>query len=333
MEVNREQLLQDVESVSAGLSQRDIVEQSSCFVFRDSAVITFNDEVCCSTKCCVPIEGAVQAAPLVAILRKLTEQTIDVSVADGELLIRGRRRSLGIRMDDCISLPVDSVETPAKWRRLPSDFGEAIQVVKECASSDQSTPILTCINLQPHQVEASDNYQITRYFCETNLRKPVLVKRDSIQHIVSLDMTHVAETDNWIHFRNQSGVRFSCRRYEESFPCLDEYFQFKGDRIVLPRGLSEAVEKAEIFSAENDDNQIKVIIRAGKFRIRGEGVSGWFTEFSKTKYKGPPISFYISPRLLVNLTTRHNECEIGEGRLRVDAGRFVYVTALGQGEE
>ena len=333
-EVNREQLLQQLESVMAGLSARDIIEQSSCFVFKDGAVITYNDEISCSHPCGLNIEGAVQAEPLVDILRKLKEETIDVEVGDSELIIKGRRRSAGIRMEKEIVLPVENVERATKWKTIPEDFAEAVNVVKDCAGSDQSTPILTCIHIHPDRIEASDNYQVTRYKCKTGVVTPVLVKRDSIRNIVSLDVTKFAETSNWIHFRNRSKLVLSCRRYEETFPSLDALLNFKGERITLPKGLSEAVEKAQIFSADNpDDNQIKIIIRTGKFRIRGEGGSGWFTEFTKTKYKGPAISFFISPELLVNLTTRHNECEIGEGRLKVDAGKFVYVTALGQDEE
>lgn len=333
-EVNREQLLQELESVMAGLSARDIIEQSSCFVFKGKQVITYNDEIACRRSCEIDIEGAVQAKPLVDLLRKMTEEKISIEPGEHELRVSGRRKSAGIRMESEIALPIENVEMPKKWKTLPEDFVEAVNTVKECASNDQQTPILTCLHIHPDRIEASDNYQVMRYKCQTPVSSSVLVKRDSIRNIVALDVTKFAETDNWIHFRNGSKMVLSCRRYEESYPDIDGLLSFKGEKVVLPKGLTDAVDKAKDFSADNpDDNQIKVIIRPGKFRIRGEGASGWYTEFTKTKYDGPAISFYISPETLISLTTRANECEIGSGRLRVDAGKFVYVTALGQDEE
>ena len=48
MKINRMNLLNVLESVHPGLSKRDMVEQSACFVFQGGRVITFNDEIACS---------------------------------------------------------------------------------------------------------------------------------------------------------------------------------------------------------------------------------------------------------------------------------------------
>lgn len=333
MEVNREVLLQQLESVLPGVSKRDIIEQSSCFVFNEGRVITYNDEITCTTACVLPFKGAVSANPLVEILRKLKEETIDIEPGE-ELVIRGKKRSVGIRMEQEISLPLDHLETPTKWKKLPEEFTEAVTYVKDCASSDQQTAILTCIHIRPDALEASDNYQIARFGLTMPIKNPVLVKQESLRYMTSLDMVQFSETANWIHFRNGSKVILSCRRYEETFPDIQKHLQFEGSRVVLPKSLAEAVERARVFSAEtSDDEQIRVSIRPGKFRIRGEGTSGWYSEWTKTEYKGPALSFLISPELLTKLVGRTNECEVGESRLRVKQGKFVYVTALGQETE
>ena len=59
--INRELFLEQLESVQPGLSTREIIEQSSCYVFRGGEVITFNDEIACSQKCDIGIEGAVRS--------------------------------------------------------------------------------------------------------------------------------------------------------------------------------------------------------------------------------------------------------------------------------
>jgi len=44
MKINRQEFLDSLEMVKAGLSPREFIEQSSCFAFKEGEVLTFNDE-------------------------------------------------------------------------------------------------------------------------------------------------------------------------------------------------------------------------------------------------------------------------------------------------
>tara|TARA_R100000808_G_scaffold12736_1_gene31538 strand:+ start:1568 stop:2596 length:1029 start_codon:yes stop_codon:yes gene_type:complete len=334
--VDRETFLQQLESVQAGLSTREVMEQSSCFVFKNGTVQTYNDEIACKQNCTLDLHGAVQAEPLLGILRKLPENSIQVTNTDEEFIIEGKKRKAGIRMEHEILLPVERIDQPVEWKDLPDDFTEAVQIVCQCAGADESQFRLTCVHITPTHVEASDNFQVSRYTVATPIEESTLVRRDSIKHIIELGMTQFCETESWIHFKNPNSLILSCRRYADEandFPDLSPIIDFNGEPTTLPTSLAEAVEKAEIFSSEStDDNQVLIQLRAGKLRIRGEGNFGWFTETKPLKYKGKDLSFRISPKLLVDLVNRHNECEITEDRLKVDGGNFVYVTSLSIGE-
>ena len=87
--VNRELLLQQLQAVQPGLSDKDVVEQSSCVVFKDGKITTFNDEIACSIKTDVKFTGAVPAKALIELLKKLPEETIEIEPTEGELLITG----------------------------------------------------------------------------------------------------------------------------------------------------------------------------------------------------------------------------------------------------
>ena len=332
--VNREEFLHLLESVQPGLSGREIIEQSSCFVFKDGKVLTYNDEVACSQKSMLNITGAVQSAPLLAILRKLVEDEIDVDVVEGELVIQGKRRRAGIRCEETVLLPVENVETPSKWVTLHEEFLESVNMVQHCAGHDESEFALTCVHLMPNCIEASDNFQITRVKIETGVKESTLVRRDSIKHIVSMGMVELSETASWLHFRNPNGLILSCRRYVETYPDLKAMLVFDASPFTLPKGLSEAAEKAAIFSADSsEDNQVKVDLLPGKLRLRGEGTSGWFEERRKVDYEGKPISFLVSPTLLVDLVAKHNAVEISATRLRVNGGRWKYAASLNMPDE
>jgi hypothetical protein len=293
--------------------------------------MTYNDEIACTNKIDLDIKGAVQAAPLLAMLHKLKEEELEVIAGDGELLIKGAKRRAGIRMEASILLPYDSVEEPEKWRALHEDFGDAVGIVSSCASNDESKFAITCIHVHPEWVEACDSFQITRYHMATGVTKATLIRKDSLKHVPSLGMTKFAETATWMHFKNGEGLVLSCRRYVEEYQDMSKILKVKGSPVVLPKGLKEAAEKAEVFSSENvDENLIKVVLRDGKCRISSTGTSGWYNEVKESTYRGDPITFTISPKLLTELTERHTECTIAPGRLKVDGGKFVYVTCLGE---
>lgn len=328
--INREDFLQSLELVQPGLSPREIVEQSSCFAFSKGKVMTFNDEIACRHKVSAKFTGAVHAIPLLAILRKLSEDELQLELADSELILHGKRRQTGIRMEKELLLRISDVEMPEEnaWKQIPEDFLDAVGIVHQVASRDESTFTMTCIHITPKWIEASDNDQITRYNIKTGIG-PTLVRSSSIKHILALGVTEFCLTETWMHFRSSNGLCISCRRYEEEYHDLSPFLKMEGDVIVLPKGLAEAADKAEVFSAENTDtNQVKVTLKPGKLRIKGTGVTGWYSESKSIKYDGVPMTFMISPKLLSEITKRHNKCRISKKHLMVDGGKFVYCTCL-----
>ena len=337
MRVAREKLLAQLESVNPGLSAREIIEQSSCFILKDGEVLTFNDEVACRQECMLDtINGAVKADPFLNLLRKMDEEYVDIVQNEGELKIKAvggkkTRRQAGISMEDKVVLPIGSVDKPKDWKELPDDFTEAVTVIAQCASKDESKFIITCVHLHPEWIEACDDYQIARFPMEIGLGKPVLVRRESLKHVTTLDMQEFSESKSWLHFRNKQGLILSIRRYSDDYPDLGAYLDTdKGEKTELPKGLKEATEKAEIFSAEKgEENQVEISLRAGRLKIRGQGISGWYSEVKDVNYEGDPITFLITPNLLRELVENYKECEITSNRLKVDGGKFTYVTCLG----
>lgn len=350
MDVDREVFLRNLETVTPGLSPREIVEQSSCFVFKDGEVITYNDEVSCRgpSGLDASIEGAVPAAKFLELLHKLREETIGIDngkTGEGgtpELRVRGfssrgvaSGRRAGVRLEHSIALPYDAVEEPRKWSPLPGKFLDAIKIVQECAGQDESLFALTCIHLHPNHLESCDNCQLVRYSISVPISKSTLVRKEALKHIVPLGVTEMAETKSWLHFRvpdanAKTEVRIACRRYVEEYPDLTKLLSITaGSETKLPKGIAEAAEVAEIFSSDSpDDNQIEVTLLSGKVRVHGRGVSGWYKETRDVDYLGPDLRFFISPKLLIEVVSKATKCQITADRLVVEKSKWVYVTAL-----
>ena len=260
--VNREEFLHQLEMVQPGLSTRDMMEHGNCFIFQDNKVITFNDEIHCSANIKeTSINGAVQAKPLLELLRKMTEELIEIDFTDSEVRITGQggNRKAGIRLEKEVSLQLEGMETPDKWKDLPENFNEAISIVYQSAGRDSNKFQLTCVHIHPRWIEATDNFQVHRFKIKMGIDEPLLVSKDSIKHVSPLGVTKFGLTDAWIHFKAPSGLTISCRRYSEDYPDTTPFFDFSGDKMSLPKGLKDAAEKAEIFSSENSDNNLVLV--------------------------------------------------------------------------
>lgn len=335
LRVNREQLLNSLESVSAGLAAKATVEQSSMFCFKDERVWTYNDEICASAVS--PLEGlagVIKADKLIDILRKLQEDELDVDVEDNKLIILGMRKDVELVLQKDIQLPIDKLDSPNEWNPLPGDFSEALTMVSQCCSRDKSLFMLTCINITDKWLESCDNTQVIRYKMKLKLPTSALVRGESVKHVVQLDVTEFSETGAWLHFRNPAGVVIACRKFVFDYKDLSGPLTVDGGtRAILPKGLVEAADRAEVFSSDgNDSNKILVELKPGKLLVRGQGASGQYRESKKVEYKGEPLSFRVAPKLLKEICTKHNECELTKNRLKVKGEKFTYVVCLSAAE-
>ena len=331
--VNREAFLRTLAQVEPGLSQRDIIEQSACFILLEGYVWSYNDEIACKCRSGLPPEftGAVPHKPLLDQLQKWTDDEVTLTLGDGELLIAGKRRKSGIRMEKDIALPLDAIERPKKaaWQPLHAEFAEAVGVVGQCAGRDESKFSSTCVHVSPKWVEACDDIQLCRWLLPTGFAGSVLMRQASVKHVQQLAMTEFAETDNWVHFRNPARLTLSCRRYLEEYPDLTKYLDRKGAPASLPKGLAEAADRAAVFTAEvPEGNYVNVRLGGGKVRVRGEGVAGWFEERRTVTYNGEPLEFYIAPSMLEQVVKRHNEVEVSATHMRVVSSKWTWYTAL-----
>ena len=334
MKIDRENLLQKLESVLPGLAKRELLQQSSCFAFTGKKVMTFNEEVACSQDFDTPFVGAIVAMPMISILRNLTETTVEIFEESKEgkgtkIIIKGKNKRARLAIESEIELPIDAVETPGEWKTLPEGFAEAISMVHSCASKDITRFGLTCVHITPKWVEAGSDDQIARYKIQTPIEESFLVPAKALKNMMSLDMKEISETSNWVHFQNEDGLVFSCRRYLEPFHNLSKIFKVKGQTIVLPKGLVEAAKNASIFSDESAmTDLIKITLKPNKLIIFGKGVTGDYKEGKKIKYDGKTFSFKISPGLLMRLVKDYNECILSPTRLKIKIGKFKYVTLL-----
>lgn len=333
--VLREEFLSRLEQVMPGIAPRGIADQSSCFVFRNGDVFTFNEQIACRGRAILPKEfiGAVQSKPLIDLLRKLPDKSLTLSNGGGKLVLSGnkKKRCARITLQSEIVLPIDQVQRPDKdqWKPLPEDFGDAVKIVAGCASSDETKLELTCVHLNPKFIEACDEYQSGRYRLKLPIKKDMLVKAKSLKAVADLPIVKFAESESWIHFKSSDGVIISCRLSRDEWKeDLSPIFVGRGTPIELPKKLGDVAARAKIFSVESEDQMLHISLKNKLMEIAGIGINGDFVEQRGINYRGDPMAFRLTPDLLMEIDNRHSQVEITPNRIRIDGGKWVYVASL-----
>lgn len=337
--IEREDLLKQLSSVSPGIAIKENLEQSSCFIFQNGVISTYNGELGCRVETSIGITGAVKAKPLLELLNKIEDDTLTIFIGeDGYFTLQGQEKQAGVALFEEILCPLDQVEVPDDWKELKEEFSEAIAVASQCVGTDDSRFATTCIHIHPKWIEATDNYQLVRFKLKTPITESFTVKGEAIKDITAFNMSMICETSQWVHFKNKQGLVYSLRKYDNKFPDLTPHMEVNGDVLVLPKGIINSVENAKIFSAEDiDRDSIKVKINDNKILIVGKSSSGYYKERKKCKYEGDPFEFYIKPNMLADISQREAEAIVDNNdespKLKVDNGRYVYVTCLEKPEE
>lgn len=333
MKIQKENLMTALELVKPGLANKDLIEQSTSFAFMDGCIVTYNDEISISAPVSgIDFEGAIKADELYKLLSRLKTEEIDISQTESEVILVSGKTTAGLKLQTEINLPLNEIGKFGKWKPLPDDFLEFLEIAMVSCASDMSQPVLTCVHVAKNgHIESSDNFRITR--CTLEKEMPVesfLLPATSAKEVVMLNPIEIAEGEGWIHFRTDYGLTISCRVFEDAFPDVAPLLEGKGIDIELPAGLVDVLDRAGIFAKRDHllDETIFISIENKKLKVRAESDSGWIEEIMNVRYKDEPFSFSISPYLLKDVLKETTTCILCENKIRFDGPGWIYISSL-----
>lgn len=330
MLVEREDLLRRLESVRPGLTPRELIEQSSCYVFQDGLVMTFNEEVACTIELDLGFDGAVKADKFRTLLQKLGDKELEVTKEEGKVFLKGKGKKHWFATDDKVRLAISSVDIPKKWKKLPADFLEGVGMAVKCCSTNKDLFKLTCVHFTKKFMESTDQgMQALRFYLKLDIQQDFLVRAASLRHIISLGMDEFSETGDWVHFSNPMGLIMSCKRWMDDYPKIDVAFDAPNARkIRLPKNLYKSVENVQMFAEETESKKILVDLSAKEVQVIGEGITGGGKERKAINYNGPAQRFWVDPAVFGNLAKEFADCLITDTKLKVEGPKFDYVAGL-----
>lgn len=333
--MNRIELLNALEIVRPGLSNKEIMEQSTSFAFIDGQVVTFNDEISIRHPVKgLTINGAVPATALYQLLRKVNKDEIEITEESNQILISAGRSKAGLAMEAKISLPIEETIQPGKFHALPEDFISAVQFALPCCdgNSKGSKPMLSCVHVNDSGfVEGSNGNRIAHYKLKGKMPvKTFLVPATSMRALLRLPITKIAEGKGFIHFKTDEGTMMSCRLFEDDFPDTSPFLTIKNaQKLTLPKSIIDIMDRAGALSGVcASDLNIKLSLNKNRVKVTNKSDFGWFEEESNAQYTGEPMTLIVTPYNMKVALEETKDCEYNENIMRFKTDNWTYVVTL-----
>lgn len=329
-----------LDAVKPGLAVKEMIEQTSYFVFLNGNVYTYNDALCISHRIeGLDFEGAISSDELLKFLSKTKAEELEIVIFNNEqVIIHASKSKLGLPLVTKITLPIDDeqLQEKGKWKELPENFAEAVDFVSESATSNMEDIKYACVHINKDGfVEATDNHRIAHWKFKQSLEiNSVLIPVSSIKTVVKIKPIKIAKGNGWTHFKNNSGCTLACRSINEKFMDTSAWIKEpKGKAVELevPKKLHEAISRAMVVAEreQKSDETVTIKVKNNKLIISAASDSGsWFEESMKVAFDGVEFSFMITPYLLQSILKETLTCKIFEDRMIFKKKNWVYVTTL-----
>jgi hypothetical protein len=287
MKVQKNTLLGAMKHCLPGVEKgNSLIEGADTFVFGHDAIHSYNDGV--SVSASFPTEelsGAVKSLDFFKLINKLPAEEIEIIATDGKWEIKTGKIEAEItlvnsKISEYISqLNVNGLE----WAPLPTDFFEAVRLSKiGCNHS-----INRGIYVNEKTVMSTDTIRINHY--NLSVAMPIFWLDDpAVTELMKLDnIIDYCVQPAWVHFRNSTGVIFSCKRKADNqypFQPLTGHVNnhVKKDEDViykLPPNLNEVVDRVSVMSNTiREQAAVKMIINRTNITIQSSRSSGRIKE-------------------------------------------------------
>ena len=333
--VQTKELLKVLEKANVGIAQKELLEQSASFVFTKNKIITFNDEIFCAVNTDLKINAAIEAQPLLSVLKKIKDDEIEIWTEDNELRIKGKKIQTGIKLETQINLPIDDIKFPEKYTKLSEDFCIACNLACLTASKSLSDPLLMGVHINKERIESCDNDRVTICTLDKSTKIDALIPAQNLLKILRSTrddaIVGIAKDDTGVHFKTKNDVMLACRLIDEKFLDVSKFIpKEEGKLIHLPEQINEILDRADVFSKDNVslEKLIHISLKEGKLVISSQNDSGWIRERAKTKYKGPDISFSINSDFMKDILKLSNQISIVDDVLLFKDEKSVHMIKL-----
>ena len=332
--ISKRSFVDALTKVKPGLANKEIIEQSTHFVFDNDRIWTYNDQIYICELFESGLSGAVKAEQFYKLLTKFPDEDIVVTSEAGKInLTVGENIRSTIKIDP--NVKIEPIQVPGinsqKWETLPENFHEAIAFSAFSASKNLIRPELCSLYVVDKYVIGCDTFRGTKYDLSSKMNNEFLLPAKAAIELAKYNPHKVFVDDGWLHFVNKEKTTFSCRAVVgiEYPPQIWDFFKIEGEEIVLPGDFLEAVDRAHVLLTDSFDLDKVVTLTMADNEVIcfGSGDYGEIYEKAKIEYNGEKLEIKVHPVLLKEILKHLQNVVIGD-RLLFQGENFCHGVCL-----
>lgn len=311
--------------------------------FTKKWVIAYDDQISIRYPFKTDFQCTIFAEELYAVVSKINEKFIDVSLRENLFIIKSDTVEVEIIIfqNDTITEIIDSSINLNKvdWKEIPPDFISALSLCEFSTSKDITQGFLACVYINKDEVYSSDNLRISYYKFKkaTNLKK-ILIPSSAVKNLIDYNIENVSyeDKDSWIHFKGTNGEIFSCRILKDDYPDCSSLLELKGNKIEISKEVLSAIDLLMPFTKDFIDIDKKIFFTVVDNFIfcKAEGEKGKIQKKIPIKYKGVKFSFVVNPIFLKQIFGKATSCIVNtkECKMLFSSENFKHIMVLPEKE-
>jgi len=339
MQINRAELQRIIQAVKPGVEKKEVVEQMSHLLFSGSAIATYNDRVCIMHPFECDFAFSVKEEDFSKIINSIAEETFDMSLEDGTLLIKAKKTKakLSTLVDEkakIVHLVDQLIELSAAtdfYKPLPLEFIEAVTLCSFSANKDTSTGVKACVAVKDDTVYSTDNIRASMYVMDGEMPEILLPAKD-VMTMIRYNVSSFGLSNNWAHFKTGEGVTFCCKimKGDYLYDKIASIFSDEAPTLSFPEELGEQVAAIVSLAAGEEDinKSIDIDVQKGVITIHAEKERGSIDKEIDTEYDGDEFTFKINPIFFSQILKHACSFTLLKGKAQFSSDNFYHVLAL-----
>jgi hypothetical protein len=342
MEVNREDLLDVLNLVRPGLSQKEVIEQSNHFIFNKDEILAYNDELLISYPFDIELQCTVDASLFLKLISRMTSATVFIELKGVKLEVWNEKTSahIPIVQESEIFEYIQNVSkglADANWHRLSQDFIDGLRLCAFSAGTDRTDGTITCVRVEGKDIMSGSKSRVSWYQMDKEAEEDFYIEATLIEELSKYeDVSSYTLSAAWAHFKSESGVTFSARRVIplELLPFREPFEGFPtGVRIRIPADLRSSIETVNIVNEGEPgaDKSVMLIIDDKMITCRAETKKGTISDmasFDKPINIGDQVQLSINPIFLMDVLERATFMYFSDDAILFKRQAFQHLTML-----
>ena len=340
MTIEKRKLLEAIRTVLPAVARKELFDQADKLAIDDGHLVAYNDEIAIIQP--VPelegVSGVIDGRKLFELLSRIPDEVegalvvLDVAVASSELTVSSRQvRTRASFLLSERGMSISEVDQTGEWITLPEKFTAQLGMVASACARVMNRPVLTCVRFANDVVEASDGYRMARFRSGAEVPRLLLpMKAAELVADSAVSEMALGGSGEWVRFRSQAGTIICARTVTGDYPPIGDLYDVPGSPIVLPIGLRESVDRAQVFARRDlkINEEIQVVMSPGKIVVRAGYDGGRFSETVVHRGQKSEASFSIHPRFLLAALEDGAECVLGKSKIKFSMSTWEHVIAL-----